>query len=123
MGYHKIIHQIQHNAGISAVESEEAIGRLVEEVTERLEFDDRMKLARQLPSQLQEVVYATAAMPGDGDRYRDIFEEYMEKEDVTFDVAEEQLLTAWTVLKSIISGGIVRHFKDQLPYTTAQMLA
>jgi uncharacterized protein (DUF2267 family) len=125
MGYHSVIKMIKRDARISEFESEEAVGRLVEEITERLEFDDQMMLARELPTEFQDIVYAVAAVPEEleRDKNKDIFVEFMEKEAVMHDEAQEQVVSAWFAIKPLISGRLVRHFRAHLPAGAAQMLA
>lgn len=122
MGYRNIIKQIQHDAGFSDAESEEALGRLVEGIAERLEVGERMKFARQLPPELQDVVYAVT-VPSKKERHRGIIEEVMEKEDISHDHAKKQVLTSWHALKQFMSRGLVRNVKSQLPNSVAQTLA
>jgi uncharacterized protein (DUF2267 family) len=120
MGYRELIKKIQHDAGFSDTESQQALDQMVESIAERLEDGERKDFASQLPAELQDI--ALSVMPTQEDRRKDIIQEIMEKEDTKQDHAKKQVLTAWTALKSFMTDGQVRHIKSQLPSQAARLL-
>jgi len=121
MGYRELIKKIQHDAGFSDAESEEALDLMVESLAERLPDDELKDFASQLPSELKEVALSTP-MEAREDRQLDIIEEFMEKEQISEDHAKKQVLSAWSALKSFIAEGEIDHIKSQLPASAAEIL-
>jgi uncharacterized protein (DUF2267 family) len=121
MGYRELIKKIQHDSGFSDVESQEALDLMVESIAERLEEDERMDFASQLPAELQALAIE-AEMPSKHERHEDIIKEFMEKEGIDEGRAKKQVLTAWKALKSTISEGEIRHIRAQLPDRIAATL-
>lgn len=121
MGYSDLIRSMEEKAGFTETEAEEALDLMVESIAERLDTPDRQDFAEQLPAELQEVALSveTADMEA---QTQDIVHEFMEKENIEEEIAEQQVTTAWETLKSFISEGMVQHIKTQLPATVTARL-
>lgn len=121
MSYRQLIKKIQHDTGFSDAESQDALEYMIESIAERLQKDERKNFASQLPSRLK-IIALTTEMSDRKNRQRSIIEEFMEKEDIPYDRAKKQVLSAWGALKSFISEGQIAHLKSQMPTNVAQAL-
>lgn len=121
MGYRELIKKIQHDSGFSDAESKEALDRMVESLSERLQEGERKDFASQLPVELQDIALSVQ-MPSKEERHQDIIREFMDKEGIEEDHAKKQVMTAWAALKSFMTDGQLRHIKAQLTKHNADML-
>ncbi len=121
MSYRQLIKKIQHDTGFSDSESQDALEYMIESIAERLQEDERSKFASQLPLRLKIIALNTETSDRE-DRQRSIIEEFMEKEDIPYDRAKKQVLSAWSALKSFISEGQIAHLKSQMPTNVVQAL-
>ncbi len=121
MKYRELIHKIQHDAGFSDAESEDALDMMVETIAERLNEGERKDFASQLPAELQAI--ALYAEPGEKEEiHAGIIEEFMAREEIPEDRAKKQVMSAWGALKAFISEGEIRHIKSQLSEHVASVL-
>lgn len=121
MRYDDLVKKVQRDSGFSDLESEMALDTMVENLAERMSDDELHDFTKQLPEELKEVALS-AAMFGREDRNMDMIQEFMVKEQISEERAKEQALSAWAVLRSLISEGQIQRIKDRLSPTVAQML-
>ncbi len=120
MKYRDLIKTVQDYSGFSDSESKDALDGTVAVLAIHLTEGERKNFASQLPEELQDLalaVYATEA-----NSQQDLFEQFMEVQEVDEPRARQQLLSAWDALKDILSSRLIDHIKAQLPQRTQQLL-
>lgn len=120
MKYRDLIKTVQDYSGFSDSESKDALDGTVAVLAVHLTEGERKNFANQLPEELQDLalaVYATEA-----NSQQDLFEQFMEVQEVDAPRAKQQLLSSWDALKDILSSRLIDHIKAQLPQRTQQLL-
>lgn len=120
MNYRELIKTVQHYSGFSDAESKDALDGTVAVLAVHLTEGQRKNFASQLPTELQDLalsVYATEA-----NSHQDLFEQFVEIQEVDEPRAKKQLLSAWEALKDTLSSGLIDHIQAQLPQRTVQLL-
>lgn len=120
MKFRELVKKIQHDAGFSDAESQEALELMVESIAERLTAGEVKDFASQLPPELQYV--ALGVEPATATR-QDIIEEFMEKEAIDAAHAKKQVLTAWKAIKAAVSPGEIEDIRSQFSRETAVLLS
>jgi uncharacterized protein (DUF2267 family) len=120
MKYRELIKTVQQYSGFSDTESKDALDGAVAVLAVHLTEGERVKFASQLPEELQDLalsVYATVE-----NSTQDLFEEFMEVQEVDEPRAKKQLLSAWSALCDTLSAGLIDAIRSQLPHRTVALL-
>lgn len=120
MKYRELIKTVQLHSGFSDAESKDALDGTVAVLAVHLTEGQRWNFASQLPEELQDLalsVYAT-----NENSHEDLFEQFMEVQELDEPHAKKQLLSAWEALKDTLSAGLIDHIRAQLPKRTVQLL-
>lgn len=120
MKYRELIKTVQHYSGFSDAESKDALDGIVATLAVHLTEGQRANFASQLPTELKDLalsVYAT-----EQNSTQDLFEQFMEVQEVDAPRAKKQLLSAWSALKGTLSSGLIDHICAQLPTRTVKLL-
>jgi uncharacterized protein (DUF2267 family) len=120
MEYRELIKTVQEYSGFSDTESKDALDGTVAVLAVHLTEPERENFAEELPEELQDL--ALAVYPTTENTTQDLFEQFMEVQEVDESRATRQLLSAWEALKDILSSGLVDHIRAQLPKQTTQLL-
>jgi uncharacterized protein (DUF2267 family) len=120
MKYRELIKTVQDYSGFSDSESKDALDSTVVTIAVHLPENDRREFAEELPTELQDI--ALAVFPTEYTAHQDLFEQFVEMQEVDEPRAKEQLLSAWEALKDIMSSGLIDHIRSQLPQRAAQLL-
>lgn len=120
MHYQELIKTVQQYSGFSDAESKDALDGTVAVLAIHLPEGERENFAEELPEELQDL--ALAVYPTVENTSQDLFEQFMEVQEVDEPRAKEQLLSAWEALKDILSSGLIDHIRAQLPRKTVQLL-
>lgn len=120
MKYRELIKKVQDYSGFSDQESKDALDCLVETLAVHLTEGERKDFASQLPEELQDI--ALAVLPTEETAKQDMFEQFMEVQQVEEPRAKKQMLAAWRALKDAVTSGEIEHIKAQLPNHTVAML-
>ncbi len=120
MKYRELIKTVQHYSGFSDSESKDALDGTVAALAVHLTEGERKDFASQLPVELQDL--ALAVYPTEESSRQDLFEQFVEMQEVDESRAKKQLLSAWQALKDTLSSGQVDHIRAQLPARTVALL-
>lgn len=120
MKYRELIKTVQHYSGFSDAESKDALDGTVATLAVHLTEGQRENFASQLPSELQDLALAVYATEENSSQ--DLFEQFMEVQEVDESRAKKQLLSAWNALKDTLSAGLIDHICAQLPTRTVRLL-
>lgn len=120
MKYSELIKTVQLYSGFSDAESKDALDGTVITLAVHLTEHERKDFAEELPEELQDMALAVYATPENSTQ--DLFEQFMEVQEVDAPRAKEQLLSAWEALKDILSSRLVDSIKAQLPSRTVALL-
>lgn len=120
MNYRGLIKTVQHYSGFSDAESKDALDGTVAVLAVHLTEGQRKNFASQLPHELQDLALAVYAT--EENSREDLFEQFMEVQEVDEPRAKKQLLSAWNALKDTLSIGLIEHIQAQLPRRTVQLL-
>lgn len=120
MKYRELIKTVQHYSGFSDAESKDALDGTVAVLAVHLTEGQRWNFASQLPEELKDL--ALAVYPTEESASQDLFEQFMEVQEVDEPRAKKQLLSAWHALKDTLSAGLIDHIRAQLPNRTVQLL-
>lgn len=120
MGYREMIKQVQQKSGFSDAEAKDALEATVECLAVHLTEGERKDFASQLPQQLKDIalsVYAT-----EENASQDLFQQFIQNQQVEPEQAKRQLLAAWETIKEAISPGEIDDIRAQLPNRTVALL-
>lgn len=120
MKYRELIKTVQLYSGFSDTESKDALDGTVAVLAVHLTEGQRWNFASQLPEQLKDLALAVYATEENSSQ--DLFEQFMEVQEVDEPRAKQQLISAWNALKDTLSSGLVDHIKAQLPKRTTRLL-
>ncbi len=120
MKYQELIKTVQLYSGFSDEESKDALDGTVATLAVHLPENDRRHFAEELPEELQDLVLAVYATPENSTQ--DLFEQFVEIQEVDESRAKKQLLSAWEALKDVLSARAIDHIRAQLPGRTMQLL-
>lgn len=120
MKYRELIKTVQYYSGFSDEESKDALDGTVAALAVHLTEGERANLAHQLPSELEDMALAVYATTENSTQ--DLFEQFMEFQEVDEPRAKRQLLSAWEALKDILSAGLIDRIRSQLPTQTVELL-
>lgn len=120
MKYRDLIKTVQHYSGFSGVESKDALDGTVIALAVHLTEKERRDFAEQLPEELQDMALAVYAT--EENSTQDLFEQFVEMQEVDPPRAKQQLLSAWEALKDILSSRVIDHIRAQLPRSTVALL-
>lgn len=120
MKYRELIKTVQQYSGFSDTESKDALDGTVAVLAVHLTEGERKKFADELPEELQDLALAVYAT--EENSTQDLFEQFMEVQEVDEPRARHQLLSAWDALKDILSSSLIDHIKAQLPNPAKRLL-
>ncbi len=120
MKYRELIKTVQDYSGFSDSESKDALDGTVAVLAVHLTEGERKNFADQLPEELQDLALAVYAT--EHNAHQDLFEQFMEVQEVDEPRAKVQLLSAWDALKDILSSRLIDIIKSQMPQQTQQLL-
>jgi uncharacterized protein (DUF2267 family) len=120
MKYRELIKTVQLYSGFSDSESKDALDGTVTVLAVHLTEGERKNFASELPEELQDI--ALAVFPTVTTSTQDLFEQFIEVQEVDAPRAKQQLLSAWEALKDTLSSGLIDHIKSQLPARTNALL-
>ena len=120
MKYRELIKAVQHYSGFSDDESKDALDGAVAVLAVHLTEGERARFASQLPVELQDLALAVYAT--EENSTQDLFEEFMEVQEVDEPRARKQLLSAWKALCDVLSFRLLESIRAQLPRHTVSML-
>ena len=114
MGYRELVNMMQQRSGFNETEAEESLDLLVESLAERLSEPEREDFAILLPEELRGAALS-ADVPSMEEQQSDLVQEFMAKESVSEEHAEQQVRSAWDTLKSYLTDGAINRLMAQLP--------
>ena len=120
MKYRDLIKTVQDYSGFSDSESKDALDSTVIALAVHLTEGERRDFADQLPEELQDMALAVYAT--EQNSTQDLFEQFVEMQEVDAPRAKQQLLSAWEALKDILSSRLIDHIRAQLPKPTVALL-
>ncbi|HWT39840.1 MAG TPA: DUF2267 domain-containing protein [Dongiaceae bacterium] len=120
MKYRELIKTVQHYSGFSDAESKDALDGTVATIAVHLTEGARENFASQLPTELKDLALAVYAT--DENSHQDLFEQFMEFQEVDAPRAKKQLISAWEALKDTLSAGLIDHITAQLSKRTTALL-
>lgn len=120
MNYQELIKTVQLYSGFSDEESKDALDGTVATIAVHLPELDRRHFAEELPEELQDLALAVYAT--EENSTQDLFEQFVEIQEVDESRAKQQLLSAWEALKDILSAKVIDHMRAQLSSRTIQLL-
>lgn len=120
MGFREMIKKVQVYSGFSDKEAKEALEHMVESLAVRLTDDERKDFASQLPEHLQDIALSVRATEGNTDK--DLIRDFMATQDIEYDRAKKQVMSAWRAIKESVTMGEIEDIKAQLPKQTAELL-
>ena len=120
MKYRELIKTVQEYSGFSDEESKDALDGTVAVLAVHLTEGQRWNFASQLPQELKAL--ALAVYTTDENSHQDLFEQFMEVQEVDAPRAKKQLLSAWEALKDTLSSGLIDHIRAQLNARTVRLL-
>lgn len=120
MQYRELIKTVQLYSGFSDEESKDALDGAVATIALHLTERERMDFANQLPEELGDL--ALAVYPTPENTTQDLFEQFMEVQEVDEPHAKKQLTSAWEALKDILSSRLIDCIRAQLSNRTMKLL-
>ena len=120
MKYRELIKTVQQYSGFSDTESKDALDGTVATLAVHLTEGQQENFASQLPTELKDLALAVYATEENSSQ--DLFEQFMEVQEVDESRAKKQLLSAWNALKDTLSSGLIDHIYSQLPTRTVKLL-
>lgn len=120
MNYRELVKTVQHYSGFSDAESKDALDGTVAVLAVHLTEGQRENFASQLPTELKDLARAVYATEENSSQ--DLFEQFIEIQEVDEPRAKKQLLSAWEALKDTLSSGLIDHIHAQLSKRTVQLL-
>lgn len=120
MKYRELIKTVQLYSGFSDEESKDALDGTVATIAIHLPERDRMEFANELPEELGDL--ALAVYPTPENTQQDLFEQFMEVQEVDAPRATQQLISAWEALKDILSSRLIDHIHAQLTTRSLSIL-
>lgn len=120
MNYRQLIKTVQLYSGFTDDESKDALDGTVAVLAVHLTEGQRKNFASQLPVELQDLALAVYATNENSSQ--DLFEQFVEVQEVDPPRAKQQLVSAWNALKDTLSAGLIDHVRAQLPKRTTQLL-
>ena len=122
MHYREMIKNVQRYSGFSDSESENALISFITLLSKRLNPDERMDFASQLPAELQDTVVSM----DETDKFlsmEEILESLADEQNIDEDRAKLQITAAWQTLKDAIAKGEIEDIRHQLPKDMSSQLS
>ncbi len=123
MIYREMIKKVQQYSGFSDSESEGALVLFIDILAKRLNPDERMDFASQLPAELQDTVVSIDESETDETMsMQDILETIADEQNIDEDRAKKLIMAAWQTLKDAITQGEIEEIRSQLPKNMSAQL-
>jgi uncharacterized protein (DUF2267 family) len=112
--YRTLVKRVQDYSMFSEQEAETALRLIIEIIASRLELEEQIDFANQLPMELKMMVLSMRhhALRHISD---DIYQELSQLQNIDTDRAKRQLRSVWQALDDVLSEGQINHIAAQMP--------